>query len=85
MPKVAKVAVSLPEEMLAAVEEERRASGESRSQFFRRALETLLRLQHERQLSERYIRAYEQMPETKEEIEGARRAASDIMAQEPWE
>jgi len=85
MPKTAKIAISLPEEVLAAVEQDRRGSGESRSQFFRRAVEALLRRQREEEMSEQYARAYQQMPETKEEVEAARRAASNILAQESWE
>lgn len=85
MPKIAKIAISLPEELLASVERERRNSGESRSQFFRRAVEALLRRQQEQEMSEQYIRAYQQIPETEEEIEAARHAASDILAKEPWE
>ncbi len=85
MPKIAKIAISLPEEVLASVERERRNSGESRSQFFRRAVEALLRRQQEQEMSEQYIRAYQQIPETEEEIEAARHAASDILAKEPWE
>jgi metal-responsive CopG/Arc/MetJ family transcriptional regulator len=85
MPKIAKIAISLPEEVLDAVERERRDSGESRSQFFRRAAEILLRRRREQELNTQYIRAYQQTPETKEEIEAARRAASDILAEEPWE
>jgi len=85
MPKIAKIAISLPEEVLASVEQERRNSGESRSQFFRRAVEALLRRQQEQEMSEQYIHAYQQIPETEEEIEAARHAASDILAKEPWE
>ncbi|MBI2863496.1 MAG: ribbon-helix-helix protein, CopG family [Chloroflexi bacterium] len=85
MPKSGKIAISLPEEVLAAVEVEREASGESRSEFFRRAAETLLRLRREHEMKERYMRAYEIIPDTHEEIEAARRAASDILAGEPWE
>ena len=84
MPKTAKIAISLPEEVLAAVEQDRRGSGESRSQFFRRAVEALLRRQREEEMSEQYARAYQQMPETKEEVEAARHAASNILAQELW-
>ncbi|MFW6126413.1 MAG: ribbon-helix-helix protein, CopG family, partial [Chloroflexota bacterium] len=36
MSRIAKVAISLPEEVLKAVEEQRIAHGESRSDFFRR-------------------------------------------------
>jgi metal-responsive CopG/Arc/MetJ family transcriptional regulator len=85
MPKTAKIAISLPEEVLDAVERERRDRGESRSQFFRRAAEILLRRRREQELNTQYIRAYQQTPETKEEIEAARHAASDILAKEPWE
>ncbi len=85
MPKAAKIAISLSEEVLGAVERERRLSGESRSQFFCRAVQTLLRREREQEMNERYVRAYQQIPETEEEVEAARRAASSILAQEPWE
>lgn len=84
MSKTTKIAISLPQEVLSAVEQERKASGESRSELFRRAVEMLLRRRRERDMSERYIRAYERQPETKEEIEAARRAASAILAGESW-
>jgi len=84
MPKTSKIAISLPEEVLTAVEREREESGESRSQIFRRAVELLLRQRKEREMSEQYIRAYQEMPETKEEVTAARRAASTILAEEPW-
>lgn len=85
MPKTTKIAISLPEDVLAAVEQERKDSGESRSEFFRRAVDVLLRHEREREMGEMYTRAYQQMPETKEEVEAARRAASSILAEEPWE
>jgi len=85
MPKTAKIAISLPKEVLAAVEQARKDNGESRSEFFRRAAETLLRRQREQEMNELYVRAYQQMPETEEEVEAARRAASNILAEEPWE
>lgn len=84
MPKTSKIAISLPEEVLTAVEREREESGESRSQIFRRAVELLLRQRKEKEMSEQYIRAYQEMPETKEEVTAARRAASTILAEEPW-
>lgn len=84
MPKVSKIAISLPEEVLTAVEREREESGESRSQIFRRAVDLLLRQRKEREMSELYMRAYQQVPETKEEVAAARRAASIILAEEPW-
>ena len=85
MEKTAKVTISLDEELYAAVEKEREESGENRSQIFRRAVELLLRQRLEREKSERYVRAYQAMPETQEEVQAARRAASAILAEEPWE
>jgi metal-responsive CopG/Arc/MetJ family transcriptional regulator len=84
MSKSSKIAISLPEEVLAAVEKEREASGESRSQVFRCAVELLLRQRKERKSSELYLHAYQEMPETKQEVDAARRAASTILAEEPW-
>ena len=85
MPKVAKIAISLPEEVLAAVEREREGSGETRSRIFRRAVELLLRQQKEREISEQYIRAYQQLPETDEEISAARLSASVVLGEGPWQ
>jgi metal-responsive CopG/Arc/MetJ family transcriptional regulator len=85
MPKTTKIAISLPEDVFRAVEQERKASGESRSELFRRAVEMLLRRNRERAMSERYVHAYEQLPETKEEIDAARHAASAILSGELWQ
>ena len=85
MPKTSKIAISLPEEVLTAVEREREESGESRSQIFRRAVDLLLRQRKERELSEQYIRAYQEVPETEEEVTAARRSPSAILAKEPWQ
>jgi len=85
MSKTTKIAISLPEEVLTAVEREREGSGESRSQIFRRAVELLLRQQKEQKMSEQYIRAYQQIPETNEEVAAARHAATTILAEEPWQ
>lgn len=84
MTKTIKIAISLSEEMLIDVEHERSESGESRSEFFRRAAETLLRQRREQEKTECYIRAYQQNPETKEEVEAARRAAGAILSGESW-
>lgn len=85
MPKTSKIAISLPEEVLAAVEREREESGESRSRIFRRAVDLLLRQRKEQEMSEQYIRAYQQVPETREEVTAARHSADAILAEEPWQ
>lgn len=84
MSKTSKIAISLSEEMLTAVERERKESGESRSQIFRRAVDLLLRQRKDREMSEQYIGAYQQVPETKEEVTAARHSASTILVEEPW-
>ena len=85
MGKTAKVAISLPEDILAAVEVERRAKGESRSEFFRRAVETRLKEEGESCAIRDYVRGYQQYPESVEEVEAAHRTGSAVLAAEPWQ
>ncbi len=85
MPKTAKIAISLPERLLLGIDRERRASGESRSEFFRRAVQALLKGERERNLEEQYIRGYLEDPETAEEAEGLYGAGLTALAQEPWD
>lgn len=85
MGKTAKVAISLPESILRAVEEARKARGESRSKFFRRAAEKLLKEEREALAVRQYLRGYREMPESAEEVEAIHRAGTAILAGEPWE
>ena len=85
MGKSAKVAISLPEDVLEAVETERKAKGQSRSQFFRRAIERFLRQERESSAVKDYVRGYQEIPESAEEVEAAHRVGSAILAEEPWE
>jgi metal-responsive CopG/Arc/MetJ family transcriptional regulator len=80
-----RVAISLPAGLLEEAELERGRTGESRSQFVRRALEALLRAERQREAVERYIDGYERLPETAEEITGAQDLASKVIAGEPWD
>ena len=82
---MAKIAISLPDDVLREVEKERQASGETRSQFFRRAIKDLLKREKEREATEQYIRAYREMPETPEEIEAWSTLGLEALAQEPWD
>ena len=84
MGKTAKVAISLPEHILAAVEMERRAKGETRSEFFRRAVEARLKQEMESSAIRDYVRGYQQYPESVEEVEAAHRTGSAVLAAEPW-
>jgi len=85
MGRTAKVAISLPEHVLAAVEVERRAKGESRSEFFRRAVERRLEEDHGSSATGDYVRGYQQYPDSADEIEAAHRLGTAILAAEPWE
>ena len=82
---MAKIAISLPEEMLQAVELERRATGESRSQFFRRAVEERLRRERDREDIARYIEGYQKYPETEDELAFAESALLYAFDEDSWE
>ena len=84
MGKSTKVAISLPEHILKAIEKERKARGESRSEFFRRAAEKLLKQEQESKAVEKYIQGYCDMPESADEVEVIHRAGTAVLAQEPW-
>ncbi len=68
MKNAVRVTISLPAEILKAAERERRARGETRSAFFRQALEARLRQVREDQAVDQYLRGYQEQPETEEEI-----------------
>ena len=85
MGKTVKVAISLPEELMAAAERERQGTGESRSEFFRRALQSLLRQAREQVAIERYVQGYRDQPESDEEVLAAQQMAAAALAAEPWE
>ncbi len=85
MAKSAKVAISLPEDVLEAVETERKASRESRSQYFRRAVERLLKQERDSSAAKNYVIGYKNIPESAEEIEAVHRAGMAVLAKEPWE
>jgi metal-responsive CopG/Arc/MetJ family transcriptional regulator len=84
MAKSAKVAISLPEDVLQAVETERKAKGESRSQFFRRAIERLLKQERDSSAVKDYVRGYQEVPESAKEVEAAHRVGIAVLAEEPW-
>ena len=71
---MAKIAISLPDEVLEAVEKERlgRSKVLSRSEFIKRAVEQYLRTESERtmkEMEEQYIRGYLEHPETEDELD----------------
>jgi metal-responsive CopG/Arc/MetJ family transcriptional regulator len=82
--RTVKIAISLPEELLHAVEGECRTRGETRSRLFRQAIERLLRQQHAQEAVKRYVEGYQKQPETDEEITLAHQLGTAVLTQEPW-
>ena len=82
---MAKIAISLPDDVLQAVESERKLSGESRSEFFRRAAKALIKQKQREEHEREYIRVYTEMPETDEEFAGLRSASLAVLADLPWD
>ena len=85
MSGAAKISISLPSDVLEAAERERRATGESRSQFFRRAVEALLRQERERLAIRQYVAGYVAEPEPPYETEAIDQASRTTLAGEPWD
>ena len=85
MSKIVKIAVSLPEDLLEKAEQERKASGESRSAFIRRAIRTTLKQKEKEETISNYIKGYNRLPETAVEIELAQKSADIVFAEDPWE
>lgn len=81
----AKIAITLPKEILGALERYRAETGESRSALIALAIERLLRERREERLVRRYVEGYHRRPESEEEIRAAQAAAADLLAMEPWE
>ena len=89
---MAKIAISLPDEVLEAVEKERlgRSKVLSRSEFIKIAVQQYLRTESERSLEEQYIRGYLEQPETEDELDRWVEQASIIGLREfyrdepPW-
>ena len=82
---MAKIAISIPDEMLRVVEAERRASGESRSEFFRHAVEAFLRQRREYEAVEQYMKGYQQHPESENEIALAESTLVRALEETPWD
>ena len=84
MEKSTKVAISLPENVLKDIEKERKDRGESRSEFFRRAAEKLLKHEKESKAVKTYVHGYTIMPESVEDVKTVHQAGVNVLAGEPW-
>lgn len=85
MAKTAKVAISLPEDILNNIEKERKARGESRSEFFRHAVKNYLQDKQESSVIREYICGYQAFPESPEEFEAMEQLGTAVLSEEPWE
>ncbi len=84
MVKSSKVAISIPEDILKVIEKERKVRGESRSEFFRRAVENYLKQGKESKEVEAYVRGYTAIPESTEEVKIIHQASVVILTEEQW-
>ena len=82
---MAKIAISLPDDVLQAVEKERELSGESRSEFFRRAAKALLKQKQREERDREYILAYREMPETDDEMAWLDASSQAALGEYPWD
>jgi metal-responsive CopG/Arc/MetJ family transcriptional regulator len=86
MAHTAQVTITLPEDVLQAVETARCARNESRDEFFHRAVERLLSARRDEPgFDEAYIRGYQQFPETPEEVAENWAVSQPVLAAEVWE
>jgi len=83
--KTVKIAVSIPKELLKEAEKERKKGGESRSAFVQRAIRVSLKQSKKDKAISSYTEGYQSKPESKEEIDEARRIAEFVLVEEPWE
>jgi metal-responsive CopG/Arc/MetJ family transcriptional regulator len=81
----AKIAISLPREVLASVEEACRGQGQSRSEFILHAVRAYLDTRIAEAEAAAYARGYERFPETPEEIAEIDRMGAAVLALEPWD
>ncbi len=85
MPKTAKISISLPDDVLSRADRNRSERGESRSEFFRRALEALFREEERRAAVDRYVAGYVAESESEYEIDTANAAAAEAWGAQEWD
>ncbi len=85
MPNAVKVAISLPPAIFDSLEKERRRRGESRSEFFRQAVQAFLRDLREKKDVQRYVQGYLDQPESASEVREVSSASYEALAEEPWD
>src|SRR5688572_27730929 len=82
--KVAKITISLPMELLTAVEQAQAAQGATRDETVAYLLEIALRREQEQAEIERYVRGYLEHPETEDELALTDPPAREAATWDPW-
>ena len=83
-PRFAKVTISLPAQLLGAVDRLQRKTGRSRSEIFRHAVEELFASERERAEEQRWLSAYRGQPQREEEL-GWTDVALESLAENAWD
>jgi|WetSurMetagenome_2_1015567.scaffolds.fasta_scaffold758451_1 Arc/MetJ-type ribon-helix-helix transcriptional regulator len=84
MASASKIAISLPGDLIREVETRRRKTGESRTDFIRRAIELALASGDRDRIDAAYEAGYRRWPEGADEIAESE-AVSQFLAEEPWD
>lgn len=83
-PVFERVTFSVPAEVLVSLDNQLTLPGESRSATVRRLIEEALQRCHEEEESQRFIRAYEEQPQTEEEFGYTDAVSLASFAELPW-
>ena len=84
MRRAVKITISLPKELLAAVEDCQKERSETRSEVITHLLEAALQREREKADVERYIRGYREQPDTEDEVALTDRLAVEAASRDPW-
>ena len=85
MGKRRKIAISVSSDVFREAEELRKATGETRSAVYERAVAALLAERSRIEQCRRYVDGYRRRPETRTEVAVAQVAALTALAAEPWD
>lgn len=83
--RVSRFTISVPTELLEAVDQQLIKEDETRSAFVRHLLEEALREAEEKKDVERYVQGYLEQPQTEEEVGWFQLASLQHLAELPWE
>ncbi len=85
MSRTDRIAISLPKQVLDAVERVRHQTGETRSGLIQRAIRQMLEGAAKSTRVRQYVEGYARDPEGAAEVRAAEASAARLLAQEPWE